>query len=588
MNRKFLWGILIIAAIYSGLWFFTSHIVERKAYEYLDKLQKKNVISEYSGSITITGFPFSFNINIAHPRLKFQKQDPKYSANCDMLFDGTLAIDLGFFSDEITLQTIGDMHLKGNLNRYNFNYAISGKNSHYQIQLVDSIVLSAIKGSVGASGETIQDVFVALIDEISIHNEKLSLVNKLTNKLLIYANEIDFKIDPEGDSNHLNVRYRENISDAEFDKEFNVLASQILSIPMVREAVNKIDINVRNYFEVFSLDRLGKINHKIDLEVDIENGSSSIKVNKLFLNDAAYNIDATGTLSMNGRDKLDMEFKSKFSNQWYNLARIYADKLQLQGFGKKSFAQTSNSVVLNLFSSVFGFFTDLFTLNVDHSTFVPKLHDMGLIKGNLNVDYKETGKKFELGLKKLKINTNMFAIDASGTAENPGTGAGDKYNLKALLTNYGYIVDSTVAYLNRVEHSAGKSFFVIFGKKLVISQNISNKIKFFLRRVSDDPNSNSNNLNLTIVNKDGGKCPSVGRYSNKEFCRAWESFIFNILLGELTGNLNPAEMSKRLLMAPGNIVTNLPATVGNLPKAAGNFAKNLLGGLFGSNSKKKQ
>ena len=572
MRKFFLSVIFTFVIVYSGLWFLISKAVENKTYQYFDQLKKEKSINEYSGNVYITGFPFSFNINLTHPRVKFQKADAHYNTKCDMLFDGTLSIQLRFFSNKIKIKPIGDLHLKGNLNKYNFDYTIGGKDSYYQIHLADSLILSAFKGSIGGiKGRKAQDLVVALVDKVVVHNEDLRMVNKLNNALLFYANKIDFNIGVEGNKDDLEVRYIENLSDAEFHREFHVLSSEVLSLPFARDSVNKIDVNVRNYFDVFSFDKLGKINHKIDLKINMQKNAALVKMNELRLNDAAHNVESTGRIDLNdtnNTNNIDLEFKSTFSELWYELMKIYASRLQLRDLKKQSFGLGNRSIISNIFNAILGFVVNSRT---NYSLYVPKLHQMGTIKGNIDIKYKQAKNSFKLNVNTFKIKTDKFTVDANGNAENIGQGK-DRYRLKALLVNYSHIVDGLVNYVNRVTQSTGQLFFIA-GKKLTISKTTSDRIKFFLREVSDDPTSKSRNLRLTVVNTDGSKCPAVGKYSSKEFCSLWHGFIFNLLLAEITKNLDPTEMLKRLQNP-----LNLPETV---MKDAGKVAEGIVGGLFG-------
>ena len=88
------------------------------------------------------------------------------------------------------------------------------------------------------------------------------------------------------------------------------------------------------------------------------------------------------------------------------------------------------------------------------------------------------------------------------------------------------------------------------------------------------PKSTSENLNLTIVNNNGSKCPAVGRYSSTEFCVVWHGFVFNLLLGEIAKNLTPDEMARSLL----NVPIKGPRSI---QREAGKLAKDIMGGLFG-------
>jgi hypothetical protein len=572
MKKKFGWGILIFVIVYSCLWFVASRVVESKVYAQLDRLKQEGAVTEYEGGIYITGFPFSFNINLAHPRVKFQNAGSGYNINCDMLFDGVLTVELGFFSDRIMIRPFGDLHLKGNLNRYNFNSTIGGKNSYYHVRLTNSLILSAIKGSIGAGGKDAQQLLMSLVDKVRIHNEELSLVNKLTNKLLVYADEIDLKLVFDKHRNDWALDYTEKLTNMEFNAEFNLLAAAVLALPPVRDSVNKLDSDVRNYFDVFSLDKLGKINHEVDLEIDVEGDHTSIKINKLLLNDAAYNLDASGTIGLGKTTKIDVEFTGKFSDRWYSLMKAYADRIHLKFLENQDFGISKHSIVSDIFNAISDFFVDLFKRHTSHAAYVPMLHTMGTIKGDWDFDYEHIKDGFGLTVNKFQLITSQFEINAKGKARNQGKGDGDIYDLKARFTNYPVIVDSLVAYVNRVTQSVGRSFF-ISGKKLTISRPVSQRMIYFLREVSDEPNSTSNNLNLTVVNKDGSRCPAVGGYNNQEFCRAWDRFVLNLVFMELTRKFNPKGLPSTILQAPGKII--------GVP---GKVVRNILGGVFGRKS----
>jgi len=572
MKRVLLWGALLLCLVYSGLWFFASKIVEVESHRYLDRLKQTQDISEHSGNIYITGFPFAFNVNLAHPRIKFQKEDAHYNIKCDMLFDGILAVELGFFSNKIKLRPIGDLHLKGNLNRYQFDSTIGGKSSDYQIRLNHSLILSALKSVIGGEGKSKEDFALALIDSVIIRNEDLSVLNKLTNKLLVYAKKVNVRADVGMTQNLLNLRYREHLVDMEFDKEFSVLSSEMLKLPFVRALINKIDINVRNYFDVFSPDKLGKINHEIDLEIKRPGGAIALKINKLRLNDAIYDIDAKGSTDKETARKVNLIFSANFSDKWYDLMKIYANRLQLRKDEERLLATGNHSIFATIFNSVSGFIGNMLKEREKYASYVPNLHNMGTIQGDTSFQYKQIGKGFEVNITKFKLTADHFGIDATGEIENAGTGGGDKYQLKASLSNYSYILDSLVGYINRIAQNAGHTFF-ISGKKLTISQNVSTKIKSFIKEISDDPKSTSQDLKLTVMNKDGTTCPAIGKYNNKEFCSLWHSFVFDILLSHIVKALNPERILK-----------DLPLTI---EEDAGKIVKNVVGGIFGLFDKKK-
>jgi hypothetical protein len=300
--------------------------------------------------------------------------------------------------------------------------------------------------------------------------------------------------------------------------------------------------------------------------------STVVNINKLMLSNSAYNVEANGTIDLSNKKKLNLDFKGKFSDKWYELMKVYASKLRLRELNDKML-DVSNSIISKIFNSIFGFIKNMFSSPADYALYVPKLQNMGMITGDIDVQYKETKDSFGLDVNKFKLKANNFAVNASGQAKNEGKGEEDQYNLKANLSNYPFIVESLSNYVNRVTKSIGQSFF-IFGKKLTISHNTSKRIEFFLRDISDHPKSASENLNLTIVNNNGSKCPAVGRYSSTEFCVVWHGFVFNLLLGEIAKNLTPDEMARSLL----NVPIKGPRSI---QREAGKLAKDIMGGLFG-------
>jgi hypothetical protein len=577
MKKKILLVLLSLVVIYCCVWVFIAKLLESKTYEYLNGLKQEGIISEYSGSLSVRGFPFSFDLKFANPRIKFREVNAKLDTSCDILFDGIFSIDLGFFSDEIQVQHAGDLRLKGNINKYKFDLTIGGETSLYKIHLANIFILSAIKAYADYNVIGIKNLALELLNILSIHNQNLKILNNLTNKPLLYASEFDVRIEIDGTKSNFDIGYVENLYDAEFDKEFKVLVTKIFSLPSIKEITNDIDINIRNYFDVFSFDKLGKVNRAIDLHINVEEDDVFVNVNRFSVSNAAYNIEATGDIGLSNEKKFDLEFESKFSNRWHELMGSCANKLRLKKFKHKHFGKSKNSITSNVLNILFGFFIDTFSLRSNRSVYVPRLHEMGVVKGVIYITCKENNDGFVLDANKFQISTDRFKINASGEAENLSKSGGDKYNLKASITNYNYVVDSLVAYVNRISKRSGRKFFVS-GKRVTISQAISNRIEDFLREISDNPEASSRDLSLTIVNRDGGKCPEVGGYSSKEFCAAWKSFVIRIALGEVKKALKSELLYKAPLLGLG---------VGTGAIAVIHIAKGVIGKMFRSNSTKK-
>lgn len=562
------WAVIVVVALYSVAWVFISRAIKTETNKYIQQLKQDRVINEYDGDIKITGFPFSFNIKFIHPRIKFAQ------FNTDALFDGVLEAGFNLFSSKIRLRLNGDIHIRTNLNGNSFDLTMSSKELLHKVSLSDSIVMLGIKfmtGQVALGKQSPMDI----VRYVDFETEDLSLVNKLSNKALFYSNSCSLKLNLNSSANYKRIKIVGSVVDTEFSEEFNGLSRSIGSIPCIRNALNQLDANVRNYFDVFTLDRFGKINDEFDLYIDLGKSDTTIDINQFVLNDALHKVNLSGGIRSAKKISINTKFTGEFSPNWYELMKVYANKINLEPLFRNAHSSRAQdgSIFAIMFNAVAGFIKDTFVKGTANAAYVPKVHEIGKITSNINVAYEPTSNGFNMDLNRFDFKTNKYAIDASGNIDSKGHS--DIYNIKSHLTNYEYIVDEASGYINRILEGSGRLFF-LFKKPFKLSPPITSSIKILLRKISDSPTDESNNLSLTIINKDGGKYPAVGKYSSEEFKVVWNNFVYKILFMQIAENLDVRKLAD-LLKDPLNIPLNV--TEGTA-ETVHDIARGMLG-LFG-------
>lgn len=565
----FLWGLVAILVAYSVAWVFISRTIQSKVHDRLDQLKKERVIEAYHGDIKVTGFPFSFKIKFIHPRVKFS------AFPGDMLFDGVLTVGFSLFSNKIRTYLNGDLHARMNVNGQPFDLALSSKDLIFKVALADSLIWTGIKMAISKEAKSES---LSAIRAVTFHAEDCSLMNKLTNKTLFYIENDDLIIKMKRKKNSLKIDYSEKVSNVEFQEEFNSLSRAIRSLSEVRKVLESVDINVRNYFDVFSPDKFGKMDHEVVLSLEKENDKITIDLDTFVFNDSLQKIDLPGRFIFSDKGIVaDAKFEGAFSSKWYELMKIYATKLDLNTFFGKTEAKikapAQKSIFSIIFGTIWGFVHDMFGSGSEpRPAYVPKLHEMGKITSKADIAYAKMSNGFDLQVNDFKLKANQFSVQLNGDVHNHGVG--DIYNLKAKLQNYPYIVDTASDYMNRIFSSMGRVLF-IFNRQLNLSPPVKNKIKLFLRSVSDDPEASSDNLSLTAINKDGRTYPSVGKYNSEEFKVVWNNFVLKVIFMQIEGSL---ESFGKLLANPVEIPLEIGEVAGKTVKK---LAESVLGLLEG-------
>jgi len=518
----------IIFVVYTAAWFIIANIVEKKIYSSIKDLEAAGTIKNYSGNIHVSGYPFKFAIDFEYPNLILSCND--HDGEYNILYDGALKVVLGFFSDSIKLYTNGTLHLKGHVNDYNFYLVTSGDESNYKVKLHDFLLSpSFIKNFTDSNKSSLDLVFDTLKSiNINIHNFKV--INKTNNKLVANIEDGYFMLSTKKDNGYY-LSYREKDTNVEFTNEILTVWKHISTIPTVRKAVEGIPKNIREYFSVFTLDKMGLINYEAKLKVNVGSDDLELHIDHFNLSDRLQNISLKGKI-INSPTSLvaDLSGKMNFSNKWYDLMKVYVNSASFDGVRFSLFGHTNEkSIISSIFTPLDNFLNTNFAgqklSNKDY--YIPKLHKMGEISLAAKTSYKSLGNDdFALEVDDFELSTNLFSLRLSGNLENKNDKDSYKIDLKA--AKYPTMVDTVVGYVNRV--ISGSNYNILLsGKQLEINAKTSSKIKALLKKISNSPNNPDDNLEITLKKSKDQQYPSAGKYSSAEFGTLWNIFVAQLV-----------------------------------------------------------
>lgn len=535
MKKTWFYIVLVLVVVYTAVWFFAANKIENGVYVALDQLKVDNKLKKYSTKVSVSGFPFSFNVKFASPSLSLKTDDK--NSELSILFDGDVSAKVGLFSSYFTATTLGNLHLKGNIGDYKFHVVSEGDRlSTYKIQFSGVLASPFFIKKVMAIIDSEKPNYLELFKGFSTDTRAFLARDRVSDKAIAEATRIKLNLSGDFASDKMHLTGKEFVDRVKFFPESHRLWQNIQNLPMVRSMLNSVNADVRNYFNVFALSELGMMNYDIDFDYDATQAKQKINFAKLKIRDDLYAIDAKGIFAFSDKGAFDADFNSTVicSDKWHILMKQYINTLndKIDVIESKF---SDKSIVGLIMTPITGFMNKLLKSG-GYGEYVPQLNLMGPIRTDANLTYNALNKEqFEIKITKLHIGTRTFFINANGDLRHESDK--DIYNIKAELGNYTSIVDQLVDYVNRVSNASSYKFKLLGGSE-AISASISDKIKRFLRNVSDNPSSSSKDLKLTIVNKGNNVYPAVGPYSSEEFQQAWNSFIASIVIDKVAGKFD--------------------------------------------------
>ncbi len=547
--KKFLIFFTILFSIYTAVWFTASYVAEIKIQEKITELQNNGTIHGYSGNFEITGYPFRFAISLDYPSFSFTPKD--HNGNYNALYDGSIDLILGIFSNSLKIKTSGDFHLKGHTNNHPFHIISSGNQTQYRLQFRKFLLSPSLITTFSENKEDFSKILIKTLKSLRIELSNMNVINKLNNGLLFRADKGEADIKISHDSEY-NVHYRENASKAVFGNESILLWNHVKMIPLFKDLIKHIPLNIRNYIEIFKLNELGEIDYDANIKIttDVSN-YTNVYIDSFSLKDDIEKIDISGRILIDkDHKKIDLHTTdARFTKKWYQFMKTYAESIDFSKANLRFFAEEPKNSILSAILSPVQSFVDAMFLKKSSDTkqrYVPKLHELGNIesKVKLSLDTYEDG-SFELDLDTFKLSTNQYAISASGDIKNKYKR--DSYNFEISLKSYPRFVDITTNYINRLSESMGYKFLIL-DTSFQISENTSKAIKKLAQKLSNNLNNSTMDSEIKIQKTQEHKYPEVGKYSPKEFKIIWNQFLLQLVSEPISSAIK--DMAKKLKNHP--------------------------------------
>lgn len=515
--RKIFISLFALLALYCGAWFGVANIVE-------NKIQELDLASSESAKkleVKVSGFPFDFVINLRNPSFGFSEEGASIFTN----FNGNFKLSFSWLLKSISLETDGGATIHGNVNGEKFNLiADAGENTRYNIQLKESpmwgngltLLLAAKENPLG---------LLHLLKTIKVEAGKC-FVKSANNQSIFLADKIKLELDTDF-GNKTKLALMQDLVNVQFSDNSLVLWQSLKRIPLISKLYEQMPRDLQEYLSVFTLPQLGKINYAVDLKYEGKDSIFDMSIENLNLKDNMLNLSLSGDIySDNSTLELDLVSNSKFSENWYQLMKIYAQK-----FAKHS--QVTKSKSHSLFGSLWNDFKLLLGKGnaAVYASYVPRLQDYKNIRNNVSLKLESGKSNYTLSVKKLDFVVEPYSLVAKGSyQQQEGQQA---YSGEFNLNNYDLILDDAFAYTKRITAAMGRKLF-LGDSALNLSDYTCAEIKRFVRQISNEPNSNAPNISIAVSKKPASKFPAVGKYDATEFAIIWMQFTTNVLVNEVT------------------------------------------------------
>jgi hypothetical protein len=544
--RKIILVFLALILIYCMLWFVVASVIENKIKESINSLNSEKIQVDSGYIVKVSGFPFDFSLKLSKPHFRFIESSKNVKAIYDVQFNGDFQLSVGWLVKSIDLVSTGGISIKGTINDYKFNInADAVQNTNYRITLHQTPLYGEGLKRIMALGDNPKEIF-SLIKEISIKAAQCNIKTANGNQSLFSADKLQLDIQNYQNQDSIKLSLKQNVVNANFTNAALSLWHNISKTDTVSSIVNTINPNVINYFSVFNLAQLGKMNYFMDLSYDGNLSVSDFRldVNKLQLQDSIMNVNVKGDVKNDSKVlNLNLTSDSNFSDRWYQLMKQYAQSFKTgsgiqKPVGNRSILGAISDEIKNAF----------ITNNADvYAAYVPRLQTFGQIHNNINLQIKSgnsTG--YDVTLKKLAFTVEPYSLELSGDLQQKDQQ--QAYNMKLTLNGYGIILNDVFGYAQRITTALGHKFF-IGGSALDLSQRSRGEIQSFIKQVSDEPTSNSINITISARKDINSRYPAVGQYNSQEFGFLWNRLFADLVIQESADKIKqflPKELQNEL------------------------------------------
>lgn len=512
LMRKIFWALFIIVAIFIGAWFGVAGFIESK----LKSGAVENLHLANGAQIKVSGFPVDFVITLSKPRFDIPVNNGEFSIQ----FNGDLNIYFGWLLESVTLKTDGGATIVSNINGRKFMLmADAARPTTYKISLTKSPLYGEGLQTIIAAGDK-PELIASLLDNIKIDAVGTKITTAGGDNFFNaerVALDIVTKI---GDQSLIDVR--QQIANMQFYDSVLPWWNSVSAEPIVSKFYQALPESFREYLSVFTFPSLGKINFNLNLVYKGRADRVELDIKKLELKDNLENISLTGGVISDSKSvSLDLTSDSSFSERWYNLMQVYAQKFA--NFTPKKQSRT-------LLGQLFVDLRDKIGSNnkLVYAAYVPKLQEYGQIHNRVKMNLENSAANYIMQLDEFDFAVKPYSVNVSGSYNQQGDA--NAFNIKVKLSDFSHIYHDAFSYVQRVVSTYGKKL-LIGSSVFNFSEKTKSDLKDFILSLAN--NVSGQDVTITASKTMSSKFPAVGKYNAAEFAAAWLQFTSTIVVNEV-------------------------------------------------------
>lgn len=517
----FLLVLLILGgASYTGFWFYTANYAKsiiQKQFE-LDA----ETITSYE-SIEVTGFPLNYQFEIKNidftltsEMLDRMKDEQDEEVNHDMKewsihsrLEGSMVINGDFMLKEFDIKYLGDYDISitvDDLTR-EFTSTHNQSDSTFYLELVKPVFLiNGIYTDITSIEEHVQTI------EQSFYDMKLMPKGSQDTIFQLEKSYVKLK------QNDRDLEAMISLENGEFLSNANEVFHEILTAFSPEKEKLPLLLTER-----------GKINGKFELVFDQPDGAGAILDKKLDVGLTKLNIKhlnysddlflfesncliAAEVEQPNARPsnvKLSLYTKFNVSEELYKLGNSALNR-SLESSPIAMMAIQSAPLDTGGMEAI--------TEGKSELNLLPKIHEFGdiVFEIDIDIDDNKAEKTYRTDIRKLNFVTEKYGVTLEGNLNSNEKSTIPSYGKLTLgLLNYDTLMDDLWSFIKNVNHSVGslKQEEDDGYKKRAIefTEDKIQALKSFLKSISDEPESNGNDLTITILKEpDSERLPKVG------------------------------------------------------------------------------
>jgi hypothetical protein len=491
MNKIIITIILALLAGYTAFWYTQANHAKSFIAKKLDELEQPDSQGnrlQHAG-LKIAGFPFSYEVKIKNPRYGNDK-------NQEAFIDGFLTLGTNLWGSKFWVQNSGVAHLLGGQSDH---ITISG-DSTLSWNINNSNPLKSLNHPFNESEEQSppspqSDTRNEQIKRLHFNGRNLVVEesNGKAEKLGEIANvDLDFSMDnPSHDLQKYDInttleglkleeKALRNISEL-----FNTHLKDQQSIdPNLIVAAGKMNIDLIGSITLPIAEFEGKFPPYLSVDIEKLN-SQTIYGNKQL--SGKLNYDERIPAHTRAQINLNSVYTCNEEN-YKNSLKAFIKMLQASANEPESLDATQTEKLKKL----------LACCQTELETIIPRYQDFGPIKMLVDGDANFNKENFsgEAQLRHLDLTSDLYGIRSNGTVQGQQMAIKGEYTIE--LLNYKAMIEDLTAYYNRIHF-----LFPIFAETPenappLISPPVTVDFLTFLRKISNKPNDDSNDLSVTI------------------------------------------------------------------------------------------